>query len=177
MNFICLTLTTSTSCHILHKSCQEPVTKVKMNLQGHQDRKYMSLNLLILEDNLHVEYTIFMYSLSVQYVMCLYILASHGTFYAAISAGSGTPWHKTILARDTSAQIDFFTVTPWPGTPWPSYRNTLPVANNGKRTKHTYTHIKSLFHINLTRNFFLKVKCLKRKDYHTIFGVKSLKLI
>ena len=72
----------------IHKSCQEPVTKVKMNLQGHQDRKYMSLNLLILEDNLHVEYTIFMFSLSVRYVMCLYILASHGTFYAAISASA-----------------------------------------------------------------------------------------
>ena len=39
------------------KSCQEPVTNVKMNLQGHQDRKYKSLNLLKLEDikiNLHV---------------------------------------------------------------------------------------------------------------------------
>ena len=57
MNFICLK--SNTSCHILHKSCQEPVTKVKMNLQGHQDRKYMSLNLLIPEDNLHVEYTLF----------------------------------------------------------------------------------------------------------------------
>ena len=67
MNFICLN--SDTSFHILHKSCQDPVTKVKMNLHGHQDRKYMSLNLLILEDNLHVEYTIFMFSLSVRYVM------------------------------------------------------------------------------------------------------------
>ena len=66
MNFICLNL--NTSCHSLHKSCQEPVTKVKMNLQGHQDRKYMSLNFLILEDNLHVEYTISIFSLSVRYV-------------------------------------------------------------------------------------------------------------
>ena len=90
MNFICLN--SNTACHILHKSYQEPVTKVKMNLQGHQDRKYMSLNHIILEDNLHVEYTIFRFSLSIRYVICLYqyILASHysdsdGNFYAAIS--------------------------------------------------------------------------------------------
>ena len=84
MNFICLN--SNTSCHILHKSYQEPVTKVKMNLHGQHDRKYMTLNLLILEDNLHVENTIFMFTLSVRYVMCLYLIASHGTFYAVISA-------------------------------------------------------------------------------------------
>ena len=69
MNFICLN--SNTSCHILNKTYQDPVTKVKMNLQGRQDRKYMFVNLPILEDNLHVEYTIFMFSLSVRYVMCL----------------------------------------------------------------------------------------------------------
>ena len=52
MNFICLN--SNTSCHILHKTYQESVTKDKMNLQGHQNRKYMFLNLTILEDNLHV---------------------------------------------------------------------------------------------------------------------------
>ena len=52
------------------------VTKVNMNLQRHQDRKYIYLNLHILEDNLHVEYTIFMFSLSVRYVMCLYLSQS-----------------------------------------------------------------------------------------------------
>ena len=46
-----------------------------MNLQGRQDRKYMSLNILILEDNLHVEYTIFIFSLSAWYVMCLFPVA------------------------------------------------------------------------------------------------------
>ena len=74
MNFICLN--SNTSCHILHKTYQEPVTKVNVNVQGHQDRKYMSLNLPMLEDNLHVEYTIFMFSLSVRYVMCLYLSQS-----------------------------------------------------------------------------------------------------
>ena len=33
--------------------------------------------------------------------------------------GSGTPWPKTISARDSSAQIDIFTGTPRPGTPRP----------------------------------------------------------
>ena len=41
------------------------------------------------------------------------------------SKRSGTPRPKIILARDTSAQIDFLTGTPWPGTPRPSYKNTL----------------------------------------------------
>ena len=68
MNFIFLN--SNSSSHILHKSCQKPVTKVKMNLQGHQDRKYMSLNLLILEDNLHVQYAIFMFSLSARFIIC-----------------------------------------------------------------------------------------------------------
>ena len=54
MIFICLN--SKPSCHILHKSYQEPVTKVKINLHGHRDGKYMPLNLLILEDNLHVVY-------------------------------------------------------------------------------------------------------------------------
>ena len=62
MDFICLS--SNTSCHILHKTYQEPVTKVNVNLQERQDRKYIYLNLPILEDNLHVEYTIFMLSLS-----------------------------------------------------------------------------------------------------------------
>ena len=48
----------STSCHILQKTYQEPVMKVKMNLQGRQDGTYMSLNLPIIEDNLHVEYNL-----------------------------------------------------------------------------------------------------------------------
>ena len=39
--------------------------------------------------------------------------------------GSGTPRPKTISARDSSAQIDFFTGTPRPGTPRPSYKNTF----------------------------------------------------
>ena len=71
MIFICLN--PNTSCHILHKTYQNPVKKVKMNLQGRQDRKYMSLNILILDDNLHVEYSIFIFSLSARYVMCLFL--------------------------------------------------------------------------------------------------------
>ena len=47
--------------------------------------------------------------------------------------GSGTPRPKTISARDSSAQINFFTGTPRPGTPRPSYKNTLFVAYNGKQ--------------------------------------------
>ena len=47
--------------------------------------------------------------------------------------GSGTPRPKTISARDSSDQIDFFTGTPRPGTPRPSYKNTLFVAYNGKQ--------------------------------------------
>ena len=47
--------------------------------------------------------------------------------------GSGTPRPKTISARDSSAQIDFFTGTPRPGTPRPSYKNPIFVANNGKQ--------------------------------------------
>ena len=47
--------------------------------------------------------------------------------------GSGTPRLKTISARDSSAQIDFFTGTPRPGTPRPSYKNTLFAAYNGKQ--------------------------------------------
>ena len=39
--------------------------------------------------------------------------------------GSGTPRPKTISARDSSAQIDFFTGTPRPGTPRPSYKNVF----------------------------------------------------
>ena len=39
------------------------------------------------------------------------------------SDGSGTPRPKTISAQDSSAQIDFFTGTPRPGTPRPSYKN------------------------------------------------------
>ena len=84
MIFICLN--SNTSCHILHKPYQEPITKVKMNLHGHKDRKYMSLNLLILEDNLHVRVyniNVIIFLLDMQ---CTYILASHGTFYAVISA-------------------------------------------------------------------------------------------
>ena len=46
--------------------------------------------------------------------------------------GSGTPRPKTISARDSSAQIDFFTGTPRPGTPRPCYKSTLFVAYNGK---------------------------------------------
>ena len=69
MNFIWLN--PNISCHILNETYQKPVTKVKMNLQGRSDRKCMSLNIPILEDNLHVEYTIFMFSLSARYVMCL----------------------------------------------------------------------------------------------------------
>ena len=45
----------------------------------------MSLNIPILEDNIHVEYTIFMFSLSARYAMCLY-LSINDTFYAAILA-------------------------------------------------------------------------------------------
>ena len=62
MNFICFS--SNTSFHVLHKTYQEPVTKVNVNLQEHQDRKYIYLNLPILEDSLHVEYTIFKFSLS-----------------------------------------------------------------------------------------------------------------
>ena len=47
--------------------------------------------------------------------------------------GSGHLRPKTISAWDSSAQIDFFTGTPRPGTPWPSYENALFVANNGKQ--------------------------------------------
>ena len=47
--------------------------------------------------------------------------------------GSGTPRPKTISARDPSAQIDFFTGTPRPGTPRPSYKSTLFVAYNGNQ--------------------------------------------
>ena len=47
--------------------------------------------------------------------------------------GSGTPRPKTISARDSSAQIDFFTGTPRPGTPRPSYKKTLFVVYNGKQ--------------------------------------------
>ena len=36
--------------------------------------------------------------------------------------GSGTPRPKTISARDSSAQIDFFTGTPRPGTLRPSIK-------------------------------------------------------
>ena len=36
--------------------------------------------------------------------------------------GSGTPRPKTISARDSSAQINFFTGTPRPGTPRPSIK-------------------------------------------------------
>ena len=45
-----------------------------------------------------------------------------------VNIGSGTPRPKTILARDSSAQIEFFTGTPRPGTPRPSYKNVLFVA-------------------------------------------------
>ena len=44
-------------------------------------------------------------------------------FYKVPQEGSGTPRPKTISARDSSAQIDFFTGTPRPGTPRPSYKN------------------------------------------------------
>ena len=37
-------------------------------------------------------------------------------------SGSGTPRPKTISARDSSAQIDFFYGTPRPGTPQPTYK-------------------------------------------------------
>ena len=47
--------------------------------------------------------------------------------------GSGTPRPKTISARDSSAQINFFTGTPRPGTPRPSYKNALFLAYNGKQ--------------------------------------------
>ena len=47
--------------------------------------------------------------------------------------GSGTPRLNTISARDSSAQIDYFTGTPRPGTPRPTYKNTLFVAYNGKQ--------------------------------------------
>ena len=47
--------------------------------------------------------------------------------------GSGTPRPKTISARDSSAEVDFFTGTPRPGTPRPSYKSTLFVAYNGKK--------------------------------------------
>ena len=45
-----------------------------------------------------------------------------------VGGGSGTPRPKTISARDSSAQIDFFTGTPRPGTPRPSYKNVFFVA-------------------------------------------------
>ena len=50
-----------------------------------------------------------------------------------LSKGSGTPRPKTISARDSSAQIDYFNGTPRPGTPRPSYKNALFVAYNGKQ--------------------------------------------
>ena len=42
MNFICLI--SNTSCHILHITYQEPVTKVNVNLQERKDQKYIYLN-------------------------------------------------------------------------------------------------------------------------------------
>ena len=57
--------------------------------------------------------------------------------------GSGTPRPKTISARDSSAQIDFYTGTPRPGTPRPSYKNTLFVAYNGNKC------IFSVFYFNI----------------------------
>ena len=61
------------------------------------------------------------------------IPATPGLGNKAICMGSGTPRPKTISTRDSSAQIDFFTGTPRPGTPRPSYMNTLSVAFNGKQ--------------------------------------------
>ena len=47
--------------------------------------------------------------------------------------GSETPRPKTISARNSSAKIDFFTGTPRPGTPRPSYRNASFVSYNGRQ--------------------------------------------
>ena len=63
----------------------------------------------------------------------LIILDCMGTFLQFLAKafdkvphrGSGTPQPKTISARDSSAQIEFFTGTPRPGTPRPSYKNIL----------------------------------------------------
>ena len=50
-------------------------------------------------------------------------LSSRNYFFSSVLFfGSGTPRPKTISARDSSAQIDFFTGTPRPGTPRPSYK-------------------------------------------------------
>ena len=46
-------------------------------------------------------------------------------FIHSFIRGSGTPRPKTISARDSSAQIDFFTGTPRPGTPRPSYKKSF----------------------------------------------------
>ena len=61
---------------------------------------------------------------------CILELRTTNVLYATslvclgAKAGSGTPRPKTISARDSSAQIDFSTGTPRPGTPRPSYKNT-----------------------------------------------------
>ena len=51
----------------------------------------------------------------------------------SIFFGSGTPRPKTIAARESLSQIDFFTGTPRPGTPRPGCKNTLFVEYNGKQ--------------------------------------------
>ena len=92
-------------------------------------------------------------------LLCLIIL----TIWKRKS-GSGTPRTKTISARDSSAQIDFFTGTPRPGTPRPCYKNALFVAYNGKQM-----YIKCFFfNFNIRFSAMDKRDVKKRKAYfHT----------